>query len=580
MTVALGAALVASASTTAAGSEPVTPDAEAVVDSCPGGFIAVPAAVSGGPTMCTHGPDPSVTPEQLLAEGGRAPEASAGIQCYGNGTSGERVQLLYVYASVNRINTFRPWIEDRAASIDAMYDLSAQQTGGHRYVRWLTDAQCNLSITAVNLASTDLAIGAFSSGLIPKLDALGYDNPNRKYLIWADTGTPTTIGSGSCSGVGTLYVHDVPSAADNFNNRFGGYTRVDDKCLFPLFDAVAGKVEAHELMHTLGAVQPSAPHATIYGHCRDDYDIMCYVDGPGTSLISPRPCNSSGNELRLDCNHDDYFSTNPPSGSYLATRWNAANSDWLEAEPGAPQRPGAPPSLAAAPGDQQVTLTWVKPTYTGGSDVLGYRVYRDDVLLPIATTTPTTTGANLITTTTFTDTTAANGQIHAYQVAAVNQVGEGARSTPVSALAGIPRPDGELATARTGPFSFGGVYASSMTGNAQVLNRPVARGAAVTSYVRVGNDRPGIDSFKVKGVGSGAGYTVRYFRGTTDITAAVVAGSYTIENVPAGGFVDLKVKVTATTSTARGSSRAVTITVKSKTVKITKDVVQVRAVRS
>ena len=590
----LAAAVLATATTAGAApgprgqQPPLSPEAAAAA--CPGDLVAIAPVVDGAPPMCTHGPDPAVTPEMLTAEAGTAPEASAGIQCYGNGTSGNRVQLLYVYSSTNRINTFRPWIEDRAAAIDAIYDASAQQTGGRRFVRWLTDGDCDLSITAVSVPATALPITSFSNvsgNLIDALKARGFDRQDRKYLVWADTRTSTTISNGTCSGVGTMYIDPNPrpgaSSSSNFNDRFSGFTRVDDTCLFPLFNPVRGKVEAHELMHTLGAVQPTAPHATLYGHCRDDYDIMCYVDGPGSSLISPRPCASSGNELRLDCNHDDYFSTSPPSGSYLSRDWNSADSSWLETEPGAPQPPGPPSSLSGVPSDRSVSLTWAAPQSDGGSRILGYQVYRNGNLVPPTTSSTVGAAAEAVTTTTpsFTDTGLTNGTTYRYEVAALNAEGEGRRTAAVSVMAGLPRPDAQLGVAKQGPFQFDGVYATSMSGNAQVLERPVARGGSVTFFVRIQNDRPGTDSFKVKGVASGAGgYTVRFLRGTTDISRQVVAGSYTVADVPAGGYVDIRVKVKASTTTARNSLRAVTITVKSKTVKTVKDVVQVRARRT
>jgi hypothetical protein len=53
---------------------------------------------------------------------------------------------------------------------------------------------------------------------------------------------------------------------------------------------------------------------------------MCYADGTPKSLVFA--CSSVYERL-LDCGHDDYFSTNPPAGSYLATHWNTARNAFL-----------------------------------------------------------------------------------------------------------------------------------------------------------------------------------------------------------------------------------------------------------
>jgi len=82
----------------------------------------------------------------------------------------------------------------------------------------------------------------------------------------------------------------------------------------------------------MGAVQPSAPNATVkeftdgQKHCRDSQtigkggtDIMCKSDGQGEVFGNACP---GFYPFHFDCNNDDYFNPKPSPGSYLATHWN------------------------------------------------------------------------------------------------------------------------------------------------------------------------------------------------------------------------------------------------------------------
>ncbi len=75
---------------------------------------------------------------------------------------------------------------------------------------------------------------------------------------------------------------------------------------------------AHEVMHTLGAVNSDSPYHTRYGHCTDGYDLMCYADGSPQTYTTSR-CPDRGAQHLFDCRNDDYFAAKPAPGSYLAT---------------------------------------------------------------------------------------------------------------------------------------------------------------------------------------------------------------------------------------------------------------------
>ncbi len=393
---------------------------------CPSGFeLGDPA--SG---RCTHGPDPAPagvdvrlarSAAELAAEtASTAAGTAAGIACVDDGTSGKRVQAIYAVASnrTDRFATMAPLIPVWAANVDAVFAASAAETGGERHVRWVTNPDCTLNVLRVVLSpSGDDSIDNTED----ELAALGYTRTDRKYLVWTDDNL--------YCGIAGIYGDDRPTQ-DNRNNGVSGAAplvgRVDSGCW-----GRTQSVEAHELVHMLGGVQLSAPHATAGWHCDDEYDRMCYYDDPSTILTYVCP---SSHEALLDCGHDDYFSTAPATGSYLATHWNSADSSFLSsaavpvvAPPPPPPDttpPAVPSGLAASPGVGVIGLSWNQVSDAG---LAGYRILRDGATVY--------SGAS----TAFTDTGLTSGVAYTYTVSAVDAVGNrSAESAPVGAVPVAP----------------------------------------------------------------------------------------------------------------------------------------------
>ena len=281
----------------------------------------------GGRRGCSHGPDPA--PEGVdvrVARGPRQAGSEAGVPvtagaaqvpCYGDGSTGPRVQLVYARASdrPDRYAEFLPSFQAIAARLDAVFVQSAAETGGERHVRFVTDASCTPVVNrAVLSAAGDDDIDATIGDLV----AQGFSRSDRKYLVWMDANV--------YCGIAEVYDDDRPGL-DNPNNGNpsvpGMVARVDNGCW-----GLSSLVEAHELMHNLGGVQSTAPRGTSRNHCTDDYDRMCYNDGSGEPVTVV--CPAASHDALFDCNHDDYFTTARPGPTqYLASHWNTANSVFL-----------------------------------------------------------------------------------------------------------------------------------------------------------------------------------------------------------------------------------------------------------
>ncbi len=119
----------------------------------------------------------------------------------------------------------------------------------------------------------------------------------------------------------------------------------------------------------------------------------------------------------------------------------------------------------------------------------------------------------------------------------------------------VRKPDGRIrlavgtASGNPDPYVGNGVY---NTTGAHQTSRADFYSANVSSYtytfdISIQNDGTRADRFKVKATGTSAsGWTVRFFRGATNITTAVVAGTYQTSSLAPSASYLIKAKVTET----------------------------------
>ncbi|MDO5699218.1 MAG: hypothetical protein Q4G51_14735 [Dermatophilus congolensis] len=329
----------------------------------PGAAIGVPAAsaVPSGdvrdwsPASAAPAPVEAVSVTELVQNASKMaePQIVNGLWrnvapvCVGTGTDGARVQVVYAReaGSRDRFAAVESNIRAEIARIDSVFAVSARKTGGGRQVRWVAP-DCVPSIARVVVPAGTFSKSSGIDSTEKALAARGLAAKNRKYLVFAD--------STRLCGVSTIYKDS--SAKNNANDgRNPQYARIDSGC----WNSPDWSVAAHELVHTLGGVQPGAPNALGRYHCDDANDLMCYRETKETKLRFVCAPSHAG---LLDCNNDDYFNTAPKKGSYLANAWNVANSSFLEKTPVLASGVG-PGISAVGSGDGEVRL--VAPAVPG-----------------------------------------------------------------------------------------------------------------------------------------------------------------------------------------------------------------------
>ncbi len=254
----------------------------------------------------------ALSDKELSARGVPAEQVSPQlVACDGDGTSGKRIEVLYLreatmpdrYAQL--LPMFRAWL----ANADDQFNDQAAVSNRSRHLRFVTTAVSGGCAAVVrNHVVPAGSLATFDSSKIAAQN-LGYNSNDRKYLMLTEA---TVI-----CGVGEIKPDDLTTGAGNLNNG-QSFARVD-----AIPGCFGANAIAHELGHTLGAAQLTAPHTDGSWHCLDQWDLMCYGGTPTWSCLQ-------WNDYRLpDCNRDDYFNANPTAGSYLATHWNTADSAYF-----------------------------------------------------------------------------------------------------------------------------------------------------------------------------------------------------------------------------------------------------------
>lgn len=240
-----------------------------------------------------------------------------------------------------------PKLKGYFKSADGIVNEEAKRFSVTAHLKVLCEKE-EIAVFEANLPNTGgyyfSASGGTRDVLVRDLKSLGFNKPNAKYIAFYD-GKAAGCGGGNqpCSAQQSLKGPDDRLSEDNVYNLgpdFALLYKIDEDQVKQItgggfnttYDMLAPVMMLHEYAHTLGAVQPSAPHSTKkeitdgQKHCADSpfigrggTDIMCKSDSEGE--VFGNEC-SGFYPFRFDCNNDDYFNPKPEPGSYLATHWN------------------------------------------------------------------------------------------------------------------------------------------------------------------------------------------------------------------------------------------------------------------
>ena len=113
-------------------------------------------------------------------------------------------------------------------------------------------------------------------------------------------------------------------------------------------------------------------------------------------------------------------------------------------------------------------------------------------------------------------------------------------------------PDASIGGTATGHFVGGNVYSS--TGAGEVRNVHINRGHSDSVFLQIQNDGLVPASFQLKGTGAAQGFAVHYFAGASNITADVLAGTYSTPSIAPRSHLLVRMNVSVAHSSASSAT--------------------------
>jgi hypothetical protein len=136
------------------------------------------------------------------------------------------------------------------------------------------------------------------------------------------------------------------------------------------------------------------------------------------------------------------------------------------------------------------------------------------------------------------------------------------------------RPDAQIKLAAD--TSYLGVRVFDTTGAGQTRTTTTASGKSATFDLRFVNAGNHSDAISVHGCKSSSGFTVKYLKGTTNVTTRVTAGTYKTATLAAGASQVLALKIAVSPTASPGKLDSCAVTANSNAAPTKQDVVRAR----